>query len=87
MYFDKLVERNVEFDVIGYSYYPKFHYDPSTGAGSIAGVAVNLNNTVTRFGKPVVLVESGFASRGADSNRITNLMCLLKANSNFWKHS
>jgi arabinogalactan endo-1,4-beta-galactosidase len=64
-YFDRLVERNVEFDVIGYSYYPKFHYNPSTGAGSIADVALNLNNTVTRFGKPVVLVESGFASRGA----------------------
>jgi arabinogalactan endo-1,4-beta-galactosidase len=64
-FFDRLVERNVEFDVIGYSYYPKFHYDSESGAGSIADVALNLNNTVSRFGKPVVVVETGFASRGA----------------------
>jgi arabinogalactan endo-1,4-beta-galactosidase len=64
-YFNKLVARNVDFDVIGYSYYPKWHYDPSTQSGSIEDLQENLNNTAATFGKPVVVVETGFASRGA----------------------
>jgi arabinogalactan endo-1,4-beta-galactosidase len=64
-YFDKLVERGVDFDVIGYSYYPKWHYNPSTGAGDIQDLQTNLNNTAAAYGKPVVVVETGFASRGA----------------------
>jgi arabinogalactan endo-1,4-beta-galactosidase len=64
-YFNKLAARNVDFDVIGYSYYPKWHYNPDTGAGSIADLTQNLTNTANAYGKPVVLVETGFASRGA----------------------
>lgn len=64
-YFNKLVARNVDFDVIGYSYYPKWHYDPATQKGSIEDLEENLNNTASAFGKPVVVVETGFASRGA----------------------
>jgi arabinogalactan endo-1,4-beta-galactosidase len=64
-YFNKLVERNVDFDVIGYSYYPKWHYNPSTGAGDVQDLQTNLNNTAAAYSKPVVLVETGFASRGA----------------------
>jgi arabinogalactan endo-1,4-beta-galactosidase len=64
-YFDKLVARNVDFDVIGYSYYPKWHYNPTSGAGDIQDLQTNLNNSATRYGKPVVVVETGFASRGA----------------------
>lgn len=63
-YFNKLVQRNVDFDVIGYSYYPKFHYDPATGAGGLEDFAENLNNTALTYGKPVVIAETGFASRG-----------------------
>ncbi|TWT92856.1 Arabinogalactan endo-1,4-beta-galactosidase precursor [Botrimarina colliarenosi] len=64
-FFDELIERNVDFDVIGYSYYPKWHYDPSTGAGGLDDVAENLNNSALAYGKPVVIAETGFASRGA----------------------
>lgn len=64
-YFDKLTDRGLDFDVIGYSYYPKFHYNTSTGVGDVEDVADNLNNTANRYRKPVVLVEAGFASRGA----------------------
>jgi arabinogalactan endo-1,4-beta-galactosidase len=64
-FFQKLVDRSVDFDVIGYSYYPKWHYNPSTGAGDIADLHSNFNNTAATFGKPVVLVETGFPSRGA----------------------
>jgi arabinogalactan endo-1,4-beta-galactosidase len=35
-FYNKLVARNVPFDVIGYSYYPKYDYDSTAGAGSIA---------------------------------------------------
>lgn len=64
-FFDKLVARNVDFDVIGYSYYPKYYYTPSTGAGGIADLQTNLNNTANAYHKPVVIVETGFPSRGA----------------------
>jgi hypothetical protein len=64
-YFNRLVARNVDFDVIGYSYYPKWHYSPTTGAGDIDDLRANLNNTASTFGKPIVVVETGFASRGA----------------------
>ena len=63
-YFNKLASRNVDFDVIGYSYYPKWHYDDATQNGSIEDLQENLNNTAATFGKPVVVVETGFASRG-----------------------
>lgn len=64
-YFDELTEREVDFDVIGYSYYPKWHYDPDTGSGGLDDVAENINNTALAYGKPVVIVETGFPSRGA----------------------
>jgi arabinogalactan endo-1,4-beta-galactosidase len=64
-YFNKLASRNVDFDVIGYSYYPKWHYDADDGSGSIEDLQQNLNNTAATFGKPVVVVETGFPSRGA----------------------
>ncbi|HMO87214.1 MAG TPA: glycosyl hydrolase 53 family protein, partial [Lacipirellulaceae bacterium] len=63
-FFDQLRDRSVDFDVIGYSYYPKFHYNPNTGAGGIDALRSTLANTADRYGKPVVLVETGFASRG-----------------------
>jgi hypothetical protein len=64
-YFDKLTARGVAFDVIGYSYYPKFHYNPTTQTGSVADLRETLSNSATTYNKPVVLVETGFASRGA----------------------
>jgi hypothetical protein len=64
-YFNKLVARNVDFDVIGYSYYPKWHYNPATGSGDIGDLETNLHNTANAYGKPIVIVETGFASRGA----------------------
>lgn len=68
-YFDRLLPRlqtnGTDIDAIGYSYYPKFHYDPNTGNGDIADVQQNLNNTAATYNKPVVVVEAGFASRGA----------------------
>jgi arabinogalactan endo-1,4-beta-galactosidase len=64
-FFNKLAARNVDFDVIGYSYYPKWHYNPATGAGDMDDLQANLHNTANAYGKPIVIVETGFASRGA----------------------
>jgi arabinogalactan endo-1,4-beta-galactosidase len=60
-YFDRLLPRlqanGTDVDVLGYSYYPKWH------SGGMAGVQQNLNNSAAAYGKPVVIVETGFASR------------------------
>lgn len=64
-FFDELVARELDFDVIGHSYYPKWHYDPDDGDGGLDDIAENLNNSADAYGKPVVVVETGFASRGA----------------------
>ncbi len=68
-YLDRVLPRleanGTNVDIIGYSYYPKYHYDPNTGNGDIADLQTNLNNTVNQYNKSVVIVEAGFASRGA----------------------
>jgi arabinogalactan endo-1,4-beta-galactosidase len=67
-YFDRLLPRlaanGTPADVIGYSYYPKWHYAGS-GDGDIADLRTTLNNTASTYGKPVVVVETGFTSRTA----------------------
>lgn len=61
----KLQSNGTDVDVIGYSYYPKWHYDPNTGSGDMDDVQTNLNNTASTYGKPVAIVETGFPSWGA----------------------
>jgi arabinogalactan endo-1,4-beta-galactosidase len=65
-FFDEIITRlqnnGTDIDVIGYSYYPQYH------SGGIAAVEQNLNNTVAEFGKPVVLVETGFPFRNPQSD-------------------
>ena len=53
----RLQANGTDVDVIGYSYYPLYHSD------NIANVQQTLNNTVATYGKPVAIVETGFASR------------------------
>jgi arabinogalactan endo-1,4-beta-galactosidase len=62
----RLATRNATPDVLGFSYYPKWHYDEDTGNGDVADVRTTLNNAAATYAKPVVLVETGFASRGAE---------------------
>jgi len=49
-FFDKIISRDVKFDVIGLSYYPKYH-------GTLKDLESNLNDLAKRYGKPVVVVE------------------------------
>ncbi len=67
-YLDRLLPRlqsnGTDIDMIGYSYYPKWHYDEYTGDGGIDDVEQNLNNTAATYGKPVAIVEAGFPWTG-----------------------
>ena len=47
---DNMIARGVYFDVIGESYYPKWH-------GTLDDLRNNLNDLVRRFNKDVIVVE------------------------------
>ena len=49
-FIDNMVARGVQFDVIGESYYPKWH-------GTLADLEYNLNDLVRRYNKDVIVVE------------------------------
>jgi len=52
-FFDNLRQQQVEFDLIGQSYYPFWH-------GGLDALRNCLTNTVARYGRPVVVVETAF---------------------------
>ncbi len=49
-FYDKIISRDVKFDVIGLSYYPKYH-------GTLEQMSENINDLAKRYEKPVVIVE------------------------------
>ena len=49
-FLDKLIARDVKFDVIGQSYYPKHH-------GTLEDLESNLNDLAKRYRKPIGVVE------------------------------
>lgn len=49
-FFDKIISRDVKFDIIGQSYYPKHH-------GTLKELEANLNDLAIRYKKPIVVVE------------------------------
>ena len=55
-YFDHLTADGVDYDVVGQSYYPHWH-------GSLKNVRDNLCKTIQRYGKDVMIVETGYPSR------------------------
>jgi arabinogalactan endo-1,4-beta-galactosidase len=61
-WFDQATSRGVQFDVIGASYYCYWH-------GSLSSLQSNLNDISSRYGKPVVVVETawGFTLQQKDS--------------------
>jgi arabinogalactan endo-1,4-beta-galactosidase len=52
-FFDNLLVRQVQFDIIGQSYYPWWH-------GTLTALRTCLNNTASRYGKPVMIAETAF---------------------------
>ena len=55
-YFDHLTEAGVDFDVIGQSYYPNWH-------GTLQNLRDNLRETIQRYHKDVMVVETAYPSR------------------------
>lgn len=52
-FLDKLIARDVPFDVLGLSYYPRWH-------GSIAVMSSNLNALALRYHRPMIVVEAAY---------------------------
>jgi arabinogalactan endo-1,4-beta-galactosidase len=52
-FYNHLLMRNVAFDYIGLSYYPIFH-------GAIEGFKDNIRDLSRRYGKGIIVVETGF---------------------------
>ena len=50
LFFDNVLRSEVEFDIIGQSYYPKWH-------GTLYDLMNNLTDLILRYDKPVVVVE------------------------------
>ena len=53
-WFDEITKRSVPFDIIGISYYPYWH-------GTLAALQINMNDMVSRYSKPVMVVETAYA--------------------------
>lgn len=49
-FFDKIIARDVKFDIIGQSYYPKHH-------GTLDDLTANLNDLARRYSRPIIVVE------------------------------
>lgn len=61
-FIDEMVKRRVHFDIIGQSYYPKWH-------GTLDDLRDNLHDLVKRYDKDIVVVE--YSALKEDVNRIT----------------
>ena len=52
-WFDAMVARGVEFDIIGASYYPYWH-------GTMEELKANMENCIARYGKDIWIVETSY---------------------------
>jgi arabinogalactan endo-1,4-beta-galactosidase len=59
--FDELTERNLDFDVIGISYYPIWH-------GTLDDLKYNMEDLSERYGKELAVVETGYANTLEDDD-------------------
>ncbi|RKS80176.1 arabinogalactan endo-1,4-beta-galactosidase [Motilibacter peucedani] len=66
-FFDHVTAAKVPFDVIGQSYYPIWH-------GSLAQLQANLDDSVARYHKPVVVVETAYPWTYADGDGKGNIV-------------
>jgi arabinogalactan endo-1,4-beta-galactosidase len=66
-FFDNAVAGGVPFHAIGASFYPYWH-------GELSGLAANLNDLATRYGKPLYVVETAYPFTTEDSDGFPNIM-------------
>lgn len=64
-WFDEITKRNVPFDIMGISYYPYWH-------GALSGLQYNMNDMVSRYGKPVMIVETAYAFTTDNADSLGN---------------
>jgi arabinogalactan endo-1,4-beta-galactosidase len=64
-FFDHVLAQDVRFDVIGQSFYPFWH-------GPLPALAANLGDLATRYGKPLVVVETSYPWTMADGDDLAN---------------
>jgi beta-galactosidase len=60
-FFDQMIARKVHFDVIGLSYYPKWH-------GTLDDLRDNANDLLRRYNKDIIVVE--YSARKNEVNKI-----------------
>jgi len=63
--FDELTKRDVDYDLIGFSYYPYWH-------GPLDQLADNLNTVSVRYSKPVLVMETSYAWTLVDADNCGN---------------
>ncbi len=61
-FFDHLAKAEVDFDLIGQSFYPYYH-------GTPADLQENLNQTFRAYRKAILVAETGYARSGGDALR------------------
>ncbi len=66
-FFDNITALGVPFDIIGQSYYPMWH-------GSLAELTAILADSVSRYGKPVLLAEISYPWTFADGDQRGNIV-------------
>jgi len=65
-FFSQITERNVDFDVIGASFYPYWH-------GTLEDLSKNLNDISSTFNKQVVVAETAYAWTLEDADGYPNI--------------
>ena len=66
-FYDHIAEQSVAFDVIGLSYYPFWH-------GPLTDLSANLADTATRYGKPLVVVETAYPWTLGNGDQLENFI-------------
>lgn len=64
-WFDEITSRNVEFDVIGVSYYPYWH-------GTLDDLQYNLDHVSHHYNKDVIVVETAYGYTTANADALEN---------------
>ena len=64
-WFDAITQRNVPFDIIGLSYYPYWH-------GTLSALQSNMEDMVSRYNKPVLVVETAYAFTLSNGDSLGN---------------
>ncbi|HEV9035092.1 MAG TPA: glycosyl hydrolase 53 family protein [Puia sp.] len=79
--FDGLTANGAQFDIIGMSLYPAYFSSPGNWQACNDSCAANMNDMVTRYHKPVMVVEVGMPANQptASESFITDLMHKVKA--------